>query len=163
MGQIRLQRVHDGAVLPSRATAKSFGYDLAICKEETIPGRSAKILPTGWKLAEDLPLVETTTLLSTPNGLEKIVVGGVSMQVLPRSSTILKYGLLVGNSPGLVDADYTGEIGIVAYNLRDEAITLPAGTRLAQLVFGYLDFFDVIEVSDGDQRAERGGFGSTGA
>jgi dUTP pyrophosphatase len=85
------------------------------------------------------------------------------MLVLPRSSLGLKFGLILPNSPGLVDADYAGPIGILVHNLRDEPVTVPAGTRVAQAVFVELKFPRLIEGGAADPRRTRGGFGSTGA
>jgi len=84
------------------------------------------------------------------------------MLILPRSSLPLKYGLIVANAPGLIDADYTGEIGVIVHNVTDKYVNLESGTRIAQAVFVWLALPPVIEVEDSDAREERGGFGSTG-
>ncbi len=83
------------------------------------------------------------------------------MLILPRSSLALKFGLILPNSPGLVDADYAGPIGILVHNLRDEPVTLSAGTRIAQAVFVRLEF-PIMEEAEADPGRSRGGFGSTG-
>lgn len=146
MPTIPLARLADGATLPARATAGSFGYDLAIVAEETVGPRETRVLPSGFQLAVDLP---------------HDADGGLAMLILPRSSLALRHGLILPNAPGLVDADYAGPIGILVHNLRDEAVTLPAGTRIAQAVFARLAFPALTE-ADGDPSRTRGGFGSTG-
>jgi len=87
---------------------------------------------------------------------------GLAMLILPRSSLPLKYGLIVANSPGLIDADYTGEIGIIVYNIRDKIQHIEAGTRIAQAVFVEAFFPEMVWADAVDERPDRGGFGSTG-
>lgn len=135
------------ATLPARATSGSFGYDLATGADETVGPRETRVLPCGWQLATDLP---------------HDAAGGLAMLILPRSSLALKFGLILPNSPGLVDADYAGPIGILVHNLRDEPVTVPAGTRIAQAVFARLEFPGVAEADAADPERTRGGFGSTG-
>ena len=145
--EIPLKRLHDAARLPERATEGSFGYDLATIQEERVGPRETRIVPVGFQLAHDLPADERK---------------GLAMLVLPRSSLPLKYGLILPNSPGLIDVDYAGPLGIIVHNLRDEAVTLPAGTRIAQAVFAELHFPVVRETRQADPGRTRGGFGSTG-
>lgn len=157
---IPLIRVNPKAVLPTRATAGSFGYDLTIPDTHTIFPGETKVLGTGWKLAIGLPAIETAQIDSSGN---RETVGGVSLLVLPRGSLCLKYGLIVPNSPGLVDMDYTGEIGVIAHNIKQEPVTIYEGTRIAQAVLVMMDFFPIVEGFEMAEREERGGFGSTGA
>ena len=147
MDHIPLKRLDPAASLPERATPGSFGFDLAIVQEETVGPRETRLLPCGFQLAHDLP-----------HGNE----GGLAMLVLPRSSLPLKHGLILPNSPGLIDADYAGPLNIIVHNLRDDAVTLPAGTRIAQAVFVELKFPKLEETDDADPTRSRGGFGSTG-
>lgn len=146
MPTIPLQRLAADATLPARATSGSFGYDLAIVTEEIVGPHETRVLPTGFQLAVDLP---------------HDTAGGLAMMILPRSSLALRYGLILPNAPGLVDADYAGPIGILVHNLRDEPVTVPAGTRIAQAVFVRLEFPALAEGA-GDASRTRGGFGSTG-
>ena len=148
MDAIALKRLDDEAHLPRRATDGSFGYDLATVERATVGARETKILPCGFQLARDLPHSRS---------------GGTAMLILPRSSLPLKYGLILPNSPGLVDADYAGPIGIIVHNLRDEEVILQAGTRIAQVIFVQLAFPALEEAAIADPTRERGGFGSTGA
>jgi dUTP pyrophosphatase len=147
MPTIRLTRLAAGATLPARATPGSFGYDLAIVEEETVGPRETRVLPCGFQLATDLP---------------HDAGGGLAMMILPRSSLALRYGLILPNAPGLVDADYAGPIGVLVHNLRDAAVTVPAGSRIAQAVFVRLEFPALAEAEDRDPSRTRGGFGSTG-
>jgi dUTP pyrophosphatase len=147
MTEIALKRLDPSAALPRRATRGSFGYDLATLAEATVAARETRVLPCGFQLARDLPT----------SGAD-----GLAMLVLPRSSLPLKHGLILPNSPGLIDADYAGPIGIIVHNLRQEAVTLAAGTRIAQAVFVRLELPDLTEVDDAEPGRERRGFGSTG-
>ena len=143
---IRVTRTNEDAKIPRPATDGSFGYDLTAIAEQTIEPGGTAIVPTGLKLAADLPTTEG---------------GGVAMLILPRSSLPLKRGLMVANSPGLIDADYSGEIGIPIYNFKDEAATIAPGERLAQAVFVKL-LKPELEETAPDRSRDRGGFGSTG-
>lgn len=147
MREIHLKRLHDAARMPERATDGSFGYDLATVQEETVAPRETKILACGFQLAHDLPLEEAK---------------GLALMVLPRSSLPLKHGLILPNSPGLIDADYAGPLGIIVHNLKDTPVTLPAGTRIAQAVFVEIKLPRLVETDAADPSRTRGGFGSTG-
>ena len=146
MDEIGLTRLEGRAEVPARATAGSFGYDLATVTDEEVGGSETRILPCGFKLARDLPCDERS---------------GLAMLILPRSSLSLKYGLILPNSPGLIDADYSEPIGIIVHNLREEPVRLAAGTRIAQAVFIRIEF-PALTVVEADMGRSRGGFGSTG-
>lgn len=100
-------------------------------------------------------LIKTGLFLEMENGLE--------CQVRPRSGFALKKGVTVLNTPGTVDADYRGEIGVILINLSSENVEIQDGERIAQLVFckvEHIAFEQVELLSDSDRGA--GGFGSTG-
>jgi dUTP pyrophosphatase len=100
-------------------------------------------------------LIKTGLFLEMENGLE--------CQVRPRSGFALKKGVTVLNTPGTVDADYRGEIGVILINLSSENVEIQDGERIAQLVFckvQQIAFEQVELLSDSDRGA--GGFGSTG-
>lgn len=98
-----------------------------------------------------------------PTGLYLELPPGTEGQVRPRSGLALKQGLTVLNSPGTVDADYRGEVGVILVNLSSDNVTINSGDRIAQLVvakYEHVDFEEVKEVAD-SERGD-GGFGSTG-
>ena len=146
MTTVTLTQVAEGATFPHRTTGGAFGHDLATIQEERVEGRETRVLPCGYQLAHDLPHDDT---------------GGIAMLFLPRSSLSLKYGLILPNSPGLIDADYSGPIGIIVHNLGDDPVVLSSGTRIAQAVFVELKFPQLRE-DEADPSRDRGGFGSTG-
>lgn len=148
MSSVKLKRTSTDTMLPRRTTAGAFGYDLATQHEERIGPRETKILSCGLQLAADLP-----------RGDER----GMAMLILPRSSLPLKHGLILPNSPGLIDADYSDPIGIIVHNLYDTQVVLAAGTRIAQVVFVEVLFPEIADTGDADPNRNRGGFGSTGA
>jgi dUTP pyrophosphatase len=134
----------EGLPLPEYLTPGSAGCDLraAVAAPLTLgPGERA-LVPTGLALA-------------LPEGFEA--------QVRPRSGLALRHGVTCLNSPGTVDADYRGEVGVLLVNLGREPFTLRRGERIAQLVVQPVARVQWDEVEDlpGSARGE-GGFGSTG-
>ena len=140
---VRLAHAHDLA-LPDYATAAAAGADLlaAIDQDIDLAPLERKIVPTGISIA--LPV-------------------GFEAQVRPRSGLAAKNGVTVVNSPGTVDADYRGEIGVLLINLSKETFRISRGMRIAQLVVARHARAVWREVSELDRTARgAGGFGSTG-
>lgn len=130
--------------LPTYATVHAAGMDIAAHLEEpiTLAPMERRLIPTGLSIA-------------LPTGFEA--------QVRSRSGLALKRGLVVANSPGTIDADYRGEIGVILINLSSNSQTIYPGDRIAQMIVApYLR----VEWSDVDQLDETprgmGGFGHTG-
>ncbi|MFT5969581.1 MAG: dUTP pyrophosphatase [Flavobacteriales bacterium] len=100
-------------------------------------------------------LVKTGIFIALPIGFEA--------QVRPRSGFALKQGITVLNTPGTVDADYRGEIGVILVNLSNEEVNITPGERIAQLVIAKHERAEWLEVKE-LENTERGagGFGSTG-
>jgi dUTP diphosphatase len=140
---VRLAHAHDLA-LPDYATAAAAGADLlaAIDQDIELAPLERKIVPTGISIA--LPV-------------------GFEAQVRPRSGLAAKNGITLVNSPGTVDADYRGEIGVILINLSKEPFRISRGMRIAQLVVARHARAVWREVSELDRTARgAGGFGSTG-
>lgn len=100
-------------------------------------------------------LIKTGLFIELPDGYEA--------QVRPRSGLALKNGITVLNTPGTIDADYRGEIGVILINLSKDPFVIKDGDRIAQMVFNEIKqatWISVQELSDSDRGA--GGFGSTG-
>jgi dUTP pyrophosphatase len=98
-----------------------------------------------------------------PTGLFVEIPEGYEIQVRPRSGLALKHGITVLNTPGTIDSDYRGEIGIVLINLGTEPFEVRNGERIAQLVVAPVercDFFEVSALADTERGS--GGYGSTG-
>ena len=130
--------------LPQYATAQSAGMDLRANLEEPVVLRpmERRLIPTGLHI-------------SLPEGYEA--------QVRPRSGLALKKGITVLNSPGTIDADYRGEVGVLLINLSQEDFTVNDGERIAQMVIARHEQGDfvVVEELDATERGE-GGYGHTG-
>ena len=100
-------------------------------------------------------LIKTGLFIELPIGYEA--------QVRPRSGLAFKNGITVLNSPGTVDADYRGEIGVILVNLSNQAFEIQNGERIAQLIIAKHDCAEWIEVQELSETARgEGGFGSTG-
>ena len=130
--------------LPKYETSGASGMDIRADIDTTID-----IEPLG------RVLIKTGLYLEMENGLE--------CQVRPRSGLALKKGLSVLNTPGTIDADYRGEIGIILVNLSNLAVSIVDGERIAQLVFCKVEHVSLTEVAvlTNSERGT-GGFGSTG-
>jgi dUTP pyrophosphatase len=140
---VRLAHAHDLA-LPDYATAAAAGADLlaAVDQDIELAPLERKIVPTGISIA--LPV-------------------GFEAQVRPRSGLAAKNGVTLVNSPGTIDADYRGEIGVILINLSKEPFRISRGMRIAQLVVARHARAVWREVSELDRTARgAGGFGSTG-
>lgn len=88
---------------------------------------------------------------------------GYECQVRPRSGLALKHGITVLNTPGTIDADYRGEVGVILINLSNEAFTVNDGERIAQLIFTRVEQASLTEVTAlTETHRGEGGFGSTG-
>ncbi|MGB0185614.1 MAG: dUTP diphosphatase [Flavobacteriaceae bacterium] len=98
-----------------------------------------------------------------PTGLFMELPVGYEAQVRPRSGLAAKHGLTVLNSPGTIDADYRGEIGVILVNLSQTAFTIKNGERVAQMVIAKHERADWEEVQQLSETSRgEGGFGSTG-
>ena len=130
--------------LPAYETIASAGLDVRANIDSPI-----ELKPLG------RALIKTGLFLEIPVGFE--------CQVRPRSGLALKKGISVLNSPGTVDADYRGEVGVILINLSEETFVVEDGERIAQIVFAEVsqaEWIEVDELSTTDRGA--GGFGSTG-
>ena len=129
----------------TRGSAASAGLDLRAALDETL-------------------LLEPGARCVVPTGLQMALEEGWEGQVRPRSGRALKEGLAVLNSPGTIDADYRGEVGVILINLGKETIQILRGDRIAQLIISPVPEIEVLEVLDLDDGGNRGsgGFGSTG-
>jgi dUTP pyrophosphatase len=130
--------------LPQFETTQSAGMDLRANIDAPVvlqPGDRA-LIPTGIKMA-------------LPDGYEA--------QIRPRSGLAYKHGITVLNSPGTIDADYRGDVGVLLINHGQEAFTVEDGMRVAQMVVAQYSQFEWESVEDLDETARgAGGFGSTG-
>ena len=136
--------------LPTYSTEYSAGMDLrANLKDEEGNDKVISIVPG------ERVLIPTGLYLSIPYGYEG--------QIRPRSGLALKYGITVLNTPGTIDADYRGEIGVCLINHGNDTFDVHHGDRIAQIVFAQVEQAALVEVSElvNTKRGD-GGFGHTG-
>jgi dUTP pyrophosphatase len=124
------------------------------------PGASGLDLPAA--IEEDLILAPGDIRL-IPTGLAIAVPSGYEGQIRPRSGLALRHGIGLINSPGTIDSDYRGEIGLAVINLGRKSFIVRRGDRLAQLVINkvYQAEIQLVEALDETERAD-GGFGHSG-
>jgi len=130
--------------LPHYETLASAGMDLKANLDEDIVLKPL-----------ERTIVKTGLFIALPEGTEA--------QVRPRSGLAAKKGVTVLNSPGTIDADYRGEIGVILVNLSNKNFTIKDGERIAQLIIAKHERAEWISVTELDQTDRgAGGFGSTG-
>ena len=124
------------------------------------PGSSGLDLPAAIENELTLSLGEIRLI---PTGLALAIPSGFEGQIRPRSGLALKHGISLINTPGTIDSDYRGEIGLAVINLGQKPYTIRRGDRLAQLVINKIYQADIQLVEDLDptDRAD-GGFGHSG-
>ena len=145
MEKVKVQvLISEGVTLPKYETSGSAGMDVrANISEPIVLGSLERVLvPTGIKMA-------------IPEGYE--------VQVRPRSGLALKHGISMANTPGTIDSDYRGEIGVILINLSKEEYIIQPRERIGQLVLNKVAQmnFEVVESLDETERGA-GGFGHTG-
>ena len=130
--------------LPAYATKQSAGMDLRANIEEAF-----ELKPLERRLV--------------PTGLYMALPEGYEAQVRPRSGLALKYGITVLNTPGTIDADYRGEVGVVLVNLSNEPFSIEPGERIAQMVIAKYEQVELeeVEILDETERGA-GGYGHSG-
>ncbi|MBE3096354.1 MAG: dUTP diphosphatase [Planctomycetes bacterium] len=130
--------------LPRYMSEAAAGMDVCAALEESV------VLAPG-----DVRLIPTGLYVAVPPGYE--------VQVRPRSGLALKHGLVVVNSPGTIDADYRGEVGIIVGNIGRAPLTITRGMRIAQLVVAAVARAEVQVVEElPETRRGDGGFGHSG-
>ncbi len=98
-----------------------------------------------------------------PTGLKMEIPTGYEVQIRPRSGLAFKHGITVLNSPGTIDSDYRGDIGVLLINLSNDNFTIQNGDRIAQMIVAKHEVPNFIENRDlKDSQRGSGGFGSTG-
>lgn len=130
--------------LPSYQTGSSAGMDLRAQLDDPVRLEPLQRAVVGTGLYMELP-------------------EGYEAQIRPRSGLAAKQGITVLNSPGTIDADYRGEIGVILANVSNEAVTIQDGDRIAQMVisrYQQAEWIEVETLSETDRGS--GGFGSTG-
>ncbi len=142
--KVEIKKLHPDAIIPQYMTKMAAGMDVCALVDKVL------ILHPGERCL-------------VPTGLSVAIQTGFEIQVRPRSGLAIKHGISLVNSPGTIDADYRGEIGIILINHGKESFTVNSGDRIAQLVVTPVCQADLTVVSELNE-TERGigGFGHTG-
>jgi len=139
--QIKIKKINADAITPQKQTKHSSGYDLYSNENTTIGINQTKLIHTGISV-------------EIPEGFE--------LQIRPRSGLALKKNITVLNTPGTIDSDFRGEIGVILHNFGNKVFGIAKGDRVAQMVlnevFGI--YFIVVDSLEETDRGT-GGFGST--
>jgi dUTP pyrophosphatase len=140
--RLRVTKIRPQAVIPAYATPGSAAFDLTAAETTEIPPKGQGLVPIGLVFA---------------------VPEGHVLHIFARSSTFGKLGLMLANGVGVIDSDYRGtgdEVRVIMYNPGDAAVTVAAGTRVAQAIVYPVPR---IEFDEGPvEGPSRGGIGSTG-
>uniref|UniRef100_A0A7N0TXQ6 Deoxyuridine 5'-triphosphate nucleotidohydrolase n=1 Tax=Kalanchoe fedtschenkoi TaxID=63787 RepID=A0A7N0TXQ6_KALFE len=140
VGAFKVKKLSEKAVLPTRASPLSAGYDLSSAVEAKIPARGKALVPTDLSIA---------------------IPEGTYARIAPRSGLAWKHAIDVG--AGVIDADYRGPVGVILFNHSDVEFEVKEGDRIAQLILEKILTPEVVEVEDLDDTVRgAGGFGSTG-
>ncbi|MFT3781017.1 MAG: dUTP diphosphatase [Nibricoccus sp.] len=139
---LKVKRLDPAAKMPVRTTSGASCFDIHALEGGAIPAKSRGFIRTGLSVAVDK---------------------GFEVQVRSRSGLALKQGIFVLNSPGTVDSDYRGEVGVILMNLGDDTFTYKAGDRIAQIAVCpvVMSEAQLVDSLDETERSA-GGFGSTG-
>jgi len=143
--EMDIVKIRPDAVLPQYQTAGAAGADLHACMDEPIilQPMERRVIPTG-------------LAMSIPEGFE--------VQIRARSGMSIKHGITMVNGIGTIDADYRGEVGVLAINLGQEAFTIEPGIRIAQMVLARYEVAQWNEVTVLDETTRgAGGYGSSGS
>lgn len=140
--KIKIISEHGDEMIPEYATSGASGMDIRACESGEIPAGEFKLVKTGLYL--EIPV-------------------GYEAQIRPRSGLALKKGVTVLNTPGTIDSDYRGELGIILINHSKETFYFEKGDRISQMVFAEVIRAD-IEKSEKLETTDRadGGFGHSG-
>lgn len=142
---IKIKIVNNGTQpLPKYETNGSVGMDLRANIENPI-------------------ILKSLDRILIPTGLHIALPEGYEAQIRPRSGLAIKHGITCLNTPGTIDSDYRGDIGVILVNLSNEPYVINSGERIAQMVINKTEKaeFEVVETLDETERGE-GGFGHTG-
>uniref|UniRef100_A0A453H0H5 Deoxyuridine 5'-triphosphate nucleotidohydrolase n=2 Tax=Aegilops tauschii subsp. strangulata TaxID=200361 RepID=A0A453H0H5_AEGTS len=137
---LKVKKLSDKAILPSRGSALAAGYDLSSAVETVVPARGKALVATDLSIA---------------------IPEGTYARIAPRSGLALKHAIDAG--AGVIDADYRGPVGVVLFNHSEVDFVVKPGDRVAQMIIQVIATPEVAEVEDLDATVRgEGGFGSTG-
>lgn len=163
--KVKFKKLHEGAIIPKKATEGSAAYDLYLPEDVMVYG-NRNILKLGF--AMEMP-INYEALIDPRSGFSAKGMEGHHVKIMyteePRT-----YGPYISKEPdrfdcdvieGKIDSDYRNEVGVIVYN-NDIPFLLKKGTRIAQMTFHKVESVEWIETDDLSETERKGGFGSTG-
>ena len=142
MQSIKFKKLSEEVILPNYAHPEDAGMDIYSAEETTIPAGKWALVKAGFSM--ELP-------------------SGYEAQVRSKSGLSLKSGIMVLNSPGTIDENYRGEVGVILMNVSQNDYKVEKNQKIAQMVINKVEHFKVEEVESlSDTTRGEGGFGSTG-
>ena len=139
---VKIKKLSEDAIIPKYAHSTDAGVDLYSVEEFTLK-------------PSEYALIKTGIAIALPKGFEA--------QVRPKSGLALKHGITVLNTPGTIDEEYRGEVGVILINHSDKEFKIEKGMKIAQLVFAKVEHVSFEQTDELDKTPRNdGGFGSTG-
>lgn len=139
---LKFKKENKEAILPSYAHPEDAGMDIFSIEEKLIPAKSWELVKTG--ISMELP-------------------SGYEAQIRSKSGLSLKSGIIVLNSPGTIDENYRGELGVILMNVSNVDYKVEKHQKIAQMVINKVEHFKTVEVEEiSTTNRGAGGFGSTG-
>jgi len=141
MIKVKIEKISNDAIIPNYAHETDAGMDLFSTKTIKIHPQHRALVGTGIKL-------------EIPKGYEA--------QIRPKSGLALREGITVLNTPGTIDADYRGEVGVILINHSSKPYVVEKGQKIAQIVFNRVERVKLVQSKLNKTKRGEGGFGSTG-
>ncbi|KAF7044478.1 hypothetical protein CFC21_053700 [Triticum aestivum] len=168
---LKVKKLSDKAILPSRGSALAAGYDLSSAVETVVPARGKALVATDLSIAipegtyarigESLFFFLGSRFLAARRVFDEMLTASFVFFAAPRSGLALKHSIDVG--AGVIDADYRGPVGVVLFNHSEVDFAVKPGDRVAQMIIQVITTPEIAEVEDLDATVRgEGGFGSTG-
>ncbi len=158
IGAVKVFKIFNDAILPQRKSDLAVGYDVCAHNIKGAKGKGDCLDREFFLEPKKSVIIGTGLVISVPQGYE--------LQVRPRAGLSIKSDIIIPNSPGTVDPDYTGELGIIFKNTGNGTFKITKGMRIAQILFKKAEIpgFEIVDSIKKLQKTTRGegGFGSTG-
>jgi dUTP pyrophosphatase len=162
--QIKFIRESSDIEIPSYATKDSSGMDIRayLPYDKSYMGEGFRVYAS--QKGDNYNYIELHAggRILIPSGIKVEVPKGYEIQVRPRSGLALKHGIGLLNSPGTIDADYRGDVGVILVNHSNKSFHIENGDRIAQLVFAKVTQVSLVEEEISETERGEGGFGHTG-
>lgn len=166
MNELKIYRTHSAVILPKFATAQSACFDVSFCRagKSEYSGYNSYNAPFTRSINTDKIIIMPGDRVMVPTGLILDIPEGYSVRVHARSGLSLKQGLILANSEGVIDSDYTQELFVLLTNISENSHVIHNGDRIAQAELVKQEEYSIVEsVTKPYAKANRiGGMGSTG-